>query len=122
MNDSVFLVEDEFLVVMEIQDLIEEVGLKVDGFYVIVVCVQFVLLESIFFCVVFDVCLCDGEIFLVVDELQVWGILIIFYFGYVLLWQFLDCYFGVMVCEKFCLFFLLVWVIEQVMSVDWQVV
>lgn len=121
MNDSVFLVEDEPLVAMEIQDLIEEVGLKADGPYATVARAQSALLESTPSCAVLDVRLRDGEIFPVADELQARGIPIIFHSGHASPRQLLDRYPGATVCEKPCSPSLLVRAIEQATSADRQV-
>ncbi|MDH2328065.1 response regulator [Cereibacter sp. SYSU M97828] len=81
-TDTVLLVEDELLVAMEIQDLIEEVGLATEGPYSTVAGANEALGSVQVACAVLDVRLRDGDIFPVADELCARGIPMIFHSGH----------------------------------------
>lgn len=102
MTDCVFLVEDELLVAMEIQDLIEDAELRAEGPYSTVAGAISALDNVAPACAVLDVRLRDGEIFSVADELQSRGVPIIFHSGHASPGLLMDGYPGATVCEKPC--------------------
>lgn len=116
MTDSVFLVEDELLVAMEIQDLIEEAGLRAEGPYSTVAGARVALDSLTPVCAILDVRLRDGEIFPVADELQARGVPLIFHSGHAAPAQIIERYPNSTICEKPCSPSLLVQAIEKATS------
>ncbi|MDB6454913.1 response regulator [Falsirhodobacter sp. 20TX0035] len=102
-NRYVFLVEDELLVAMELQDLIEEAGLVADGPYSSVSRAIEALEAAVPVCAVLDVRLRDGEIFPVADELAKRGVPLIFHSGHATSDQILARYPAATFYEKPCI-------------------
>ncbi|WP_435167100.1 response regulator [Falsirhodobacter sp. 1013] len=102
MTKSVFLVEDELLVAMEIQDLIEEAGLTADGPYPTIEKAGKALQEANPACAILDVRLRDGEVFPVADVLRDSGVPLIFHSGHAVAEDILKRYPTATFCEKPC--------------------
>lgn len=102
MTNGVFLVEDELLVAMEIQDLIEDAGFVALGPYSTVAGAKDALTQIDPVCAVLDVQLRDGEIFEVADLLTDRGIPLIFHSGHATPEQISARYPQAVFCEKPC--------------------
>lgn len=103
MGRQVLLVEDEPLVAMEIQDIIEEIGLSADGPFASVAGACKALPDLDPCCAVLDVRLRDGEVFPLADQLAARGVPLIFHSGHMPRPEILKRYPAALFCEKPCL-------------------
>ncbi len=98
----VFLVEDELLVAMDVQDILEDAGCLVEGPYTTVNAALRALEAARPDVAVLDVRLADGEVFPLANALQQAGIPIIFHSGHADEASLGSRYPGAAVCGKPC--------------------
>ncbi len=78
---TVLVVEDELFVALDVQDVVEGTGCRVDGPYATIVETLDALAAGLPDCAVLDVRLRDGEVFPAADRLHAAGVPIIFHSG-----------------------------------------
>jgi CheY-like chemotaxis protein len=76
---TIMIVEDELLVALDVQDIVEDVGLAVDGPYETVSSTLAALDGMLPDCAILDVRLLDNEVFPAADRLRDEGIPLIFH-------------------------------------------
>ncbi len=102
MSGNVLVVEDEFFVALDIQDMVEELGLQFDGPYATVTEALEVLEDRLPDCAILDVQLKDGEVYPAADRLMARNVPIIFHSGHADATHLTERYPGAAVCGKPC--------------------
>lgn len=102
MSKRALLVEDELLVAFDLQDIIEGVGLLVDGPHVDIAGANIALNHAMPDIAILDVSLRDGDVFPIADRLNEHGIAIIFHSGHADQADLSSRYPAAAICSKPC--------------------
>ncbi|SEJ96075.1 Response regulator receiver domain-containing protein [Sphingobium sp. AP50] len=102
MAGTVLLVEDELFVALDLQDIIEEVGLSVDGPYISVASALDAVKNAPPDYAILDVRLADGEVYPVAEALQSAGVPFIFHSGHADAALLIERFPNAVVCGKPC--------------------